>query len=166
MPPPAPSAPLIHPTTGIYAPPLSVIITADHDEDRGDILFYILEDDQQQTPHNIPATNDNSTRRQRYRAPILLNHAGRFKITAFVFRQGYGDGPLSSTLYLLDDDAPSPVEMSTTRRLQQQYAQPDAKLLTSDTMPPEVAKPDALYRDIVASASLIRVFAIGAYKPV
>lgn len=89
-----PNIPAVYPSSGMYRPPLAVTITCQLSD--GDILYYALDNDR----------GSSRSKRERYVAPFLIPEAGRFRVTAFVWRQGFGEGPHATALFMLDDSAP------------------------------------------------------------
>lgn len=87
-----PRSPAIFPTSGFYKSPLAVSISGDVQE--GDALFYVIE------------TKEDGPVRHKYIAPFLLSGSTRFCVSAFVWRDGVGEGPRSSAIYVINSDAP------------------------------------------------------------
>lgn len=91
-----PSEPTIYPPSGVYRPPLSVTVTAPLDQ--GDKLYYIVEE--AQLGSEIP-----SVRKRLYTEPFLLSSAGRVRVSAFIWRLGFGESNSASNIFLLDEVA-------------------------------------------------------------
>lgn len=85
--------PTIFPASGLYRPPLSVSLSGAMSG--GDKLYYIIEESDGQVP---------TVRKRLYSEPFLLQTPGRARITAFVWRPGFGEGQSVSNIFMLDND--------------------------------------------------------------
>jgi hypothetical protein len=90
-----PQTPTIFPTSGLYRPPLSVTLSAVLSQ--GDKLYYIVEESDDQSPAVV--------RKRLYSEPFLLLSPGRVRVTAFVWRPGFGESQSASNIFMLDDGA-------------------------------------------------------------
>lgn len=87
-----PPLPVIFPSSGVYKPPVSVVISAPGLQ-VGEAIFYVIE-----------ALNA-APKRFRYVAPFVITELGRVRITAFVWREGFGEGRRVNAIYELEDRA-------------------------------------------------------------
>jgi hypothetical protein len=114
-----PSAPpqvLIAPSSGVYCPP--IVITLAANTGANDVIYYTVQD--AETSSDLSSMRvgygmQQPLRRNRYVSPIVLTQQGRVKISAFIWREQYGEGPHASALYMLDREAPPPSEPATSR---------------------------------------------------
>lgn len=90
-----PQTPVIYPASGVYRPPLSITVSGSLSH--GDKIYYITEDG--------GAEGSTTVKKRLYSEPFLLSRAGRVRVTAFVWRAGFGEGHSVSHIFLLDDNS-------------------------------------------------------------
>jgi hypothetical protein len=65
--------------------------------DHGDKLYYVLEESSlDHTP---------TVQKRLYTGPLMLSSLGRVRLTAFLWRQGFGEGKSTTNIFMLDDEA-------------------------------------------------------------